>query len=75
MGVVPENVLGLFHVFSKYSKIHQIKIYSLDGSIKHSENLNGIHEYLLNISHLLSGFYILVISSSDGIITFKILHR
>lgn len=74
MGVVPGNVSGLFRVFSNYSKILQVRIYSLDGSVKHSENLNGIHEYLLNISHLPSGFYILVISSSDGIRTFKIPH-
>ena len=74
MGVVPGNVSGLFRVFSNYSKILQVRIYSLDGSVKHSENLNGIHEYLLNISHLPSGFYIIVTNSSDGIRTFKIPH-
>ncbi|OQX78557.1 MAG: hypothetical protein B6D61_05225 [Bacteroidetes bacterium 4484_249] len=65
---------GLFNIFSKYSEINQINIYSLDGSLKYSKYLNGIHEYLLDMNYLQSGFYILVVSSSDGIKTFKIPH-
>jgi len=74
ISVIPGNGSGLFRVFSKFSKINQINIYSLEGSLRYSKNLNGIHEYLLYINHLPSGFYFLVVSSSDGIKTFKIMH-
>ncbi len=73
--LLPGNISGEFIISSRYSKIRQIRIYSSDGSIRFTENLQGLNEHLLNIDHLPAGFYILVISHSEGNCIFKILHK
>lgn len=75
ISVIPYNAFGEYRVFSKTSNIHQIKIYSLDGRVMNSENLNGIREYFLNMNDLPTGFYILVFQTDVGIKTLKMVHR
>jgi len=70
-----DNVSRLIQISSKYSKIHDISVYNIVGSVLLSQHFCGIHEYLLDISDLPSGLYILVVKSSTGHRTFKLSYR
>ena len=70
--VFPNPSSGIITV-SFDENLKYIEVYNILGSLIHSENTNSLNEVELNLSHLSSGIYHLVLTSEDLVLNQKII--
>ncbi|MEZ5016854.1 MAG: T9SS type A sorting domain-containing protein [Flavipsychrobacter sp.] len=72
------NDVTVVYSFAKDEKLANISVYSLTGKLVISEKLDsskGLHQYLIPASKLVSGTYVVVVSTADGRATQKLIVR
>mgnify|MGYP001598110915 CR=1 FL=1 len=70
--VFPNPSSGIITVSSD-ENLKNIEVYNVLGSLIHSEKTYSLNEIELNLSHLISGIYHLVLSSDDQLLNQKII--
>ena len=70
--VFPNPSSGIITVSSD-ENFKNIEVYNILGNLIHSENTNSLNEVELNLSHLISGIYHLVLRSEDLVLNQEII--
>jgi len=70
--VFPNPTAGIITVLFD-ENLKNIEVYNILGSLIHSEKTNSLNEIELNLSHLSSGIYHLVLTSEDLVLNQKII--
>jgi len=71
--VFPNPTSGIIKVSSTVKKLKNVSVYSMLGSLMHSEEINFLNEIELNLSHLSSGIYHLILSNENRILNQKVI--
>ena len=70
--IYPNPTSGIIRVSSTENNLKNVSLYSMLGSLIHSEEI-VLNEIELNLSHLTSGIYYLVLTSEDRILNQKVI--
>ena len=71
--VFPNPTSGIIKVSSTEKNLKNISVYSILGRLMHSEEINFLNEIELNLSHLSSGIYHLILSNENRILNQKVI--